>query len=116
MSNENDLEAVKSIQKKLLGKRLSYHEIYLLMDEIAHKRLSDVLTAYFVASSFKEGYSSEELYHFTKAMVETGNKLHFKGVVADKHSTGGVAGTRTTMIIVPIVAAAGIKIPQICKN
>lgn len=116
MSNESQLSAIKSIQKKLLGKKLSYREIYTLMDEIAQQRLSDVLTTYFVASSFREGYSEQELYHFTKAMVETGNRLHFKGIVADKHSTGGVAGTRTTMIIVPIVAAAGIKIPKVSSR
>lgn len=110
------LVAIKAIQKKLLGKRLNYKEIYNLMDEIAHHRLSDVLTAYFVASSFKEGYSTQELYLFTKAMVETGNRLIFKGIVADKHSTGGVAGTRTTMILVPIIAAAGIKIPKVSSR
>lgn len=106
------LEAVKAIQKKLLGKHLNYKEIYNLMDEISHNKLSDILTTYFVASSFKEGFSDEELYFFTKAMVETGTQLKFDGIVADKHSTGGVAGTRTTMIIVPIIAAAGFKIPK----
>src|SRR3990167_5268673 len=116
MSNEKEINAINSIQKKLLGKRLNYREIYNLMDEISHHRLSDIMMTYFVASSFKEGYSSEELYFFTKAMVETGSRLHFKGIVADKHSTGGVAGTKTTMIIVPIIAAAGIKIPKISSR
>ena len=45
-------------------------------------------------------------------MVETGPRLRFRGIVADKHSTGGVAGTRTTMILVPIIAAAGFQIPK----
>ncbi|MEK7071204.1 MAG: thymidine phosphorylase, partial [Patescibacteria group bacterium] len=108
---QNHLKAVKTIQKKLLGKRLNYREIYNLMDEIAHERLSDVLTTYFVAAAFKEGFSADELYYLTKAMVETGTKLHFDGIVADKHSVGGVAGTRTTMIVVPIIAAAGFVIP-----
>ncbi len=112
----NRLNAIKAIQKKLIGKKLSYKEIYTIMDEIANKRLSDILVTYFVASSFKDGYSSEELYLFTKAMVETGSKLNFKGIVADKHSIGGVAGTRTTMIIVPIIAAAGFKIPKISSR
>jgi thymidine phosphorylase len=107
---------IKAIQKKLLGKKLTYKEIYAIMDEIAHERLSDILTTYFVASSFKEGYSEEELYYFTKAMVETGNRLKFKGIVADKHSVGGIAGTRTTMIVVPIVAAYGYKIPKISSR
>ena len=105
-------EAVSSIKKKLMGQKLNYQEIFNLMDDIASRRLSPVLTTYFVAASFKKGFSEEELYHFTKAMVETGKRLHFRGMVADKHSTGGVAGTRTTMILVPIVAATGIKIPK----
>ncbi len=113
MEKDIDRErAIKSIQKKLLGKKLTYKEIFNLMKEIADEKLSKVLTTYFVASSFKEGFSPQELYYFTKAMVETGEKLHFKGIVADKHSTGGVAGTRTTMIIVPIVASAGFTIPK----
>ncbi|KKQ01908.1 MAG: hypothetical protein US11_C0003G0051 [Candidatus Roizmanbacteria bacterium GW2011_GWA2_36_23] len=114
--DSNKIVAIKAIQKKLLGKKISYREIYTIMDEISHERLSDILTTYFVATSFKEGYTTEELYHFTKAMVETGNKLEFKGIVADKHSTGGVSGARTTMIIVPIIAAAGFKIPKISSR
>lgn len=108
----NKPEIIRTIQKKLVGRRLNYKEIYALMDEISHHRLSDVLTTYFVAASFKEGFSSDELYYITRAMVETGQKLNFKGIVADKHSTGGLPGARTTMIVVPIVAAAGFQIPK----
>jgi len=110
MTPENT--AKEAIKKKLLGKKLNYREIFTIMDEISHERLSPVLTTYFAAAGFKEGFSPEELYFMTKAMVETGEHLHFPGIVADKHSTGGVAGTRTTMILVPIVAAAGFLIPK----
>lgn len=110
--HENKRLAIEAIRKKLTGKKLTYDEIFTLMDEIANKRLGDVLTAYFAAASFQEGFDSNELYYLTRAMAETGSRLHFPGVVADKHSTGGVAGTRTTMIIVPIIAAAGITIPK----
>lgn len=105
-------QVIQSIQKKLVGKKLTYDEIYNIMDEIAHNHVSDVVTAYFAASSFSKGFTNEELYFLTKAMVETGEHLHFKGIVADKHSIGGLPGTRTTLIIVPIVAAAGFKIPK----
>ena len=104
--------AIEAIKKKLLGKKLSYPEIFSIMDEISHERLGDVLTTYFAAAGFTEGFSPDELYYMTKAMVATGEHLHFKGIVADKHSTGGVAGTRTTMILVPIIAAAGFLIPK----
>jgi AMP phosphorylase len=111
-ANDSKLSAIKIIQKKLLGKRLTYREIFTVMDEIAHERLGDILTTYFVASGFRNGFTAEELYFMTKSMVDTGTKLHFDGIVADKHSTGGLPGTRTTMIVVPIIAAAGFKIPK----
>jgi thymidine phosphorylase len=104
--------AIDAIKKKLKGKKLSYNEIFAIMDEMANERLGPVLTAYFAAAGFTEGFTNEELYHLTRAMVATGPVLHFKGIVADKHSTGGVAGTRTTLILVPIIAAAGFQIPK----
>lgn len=106
------LVALEAIKKKLLGKKLSYHEIFSLMDELSHEKLGPILTTYFVAAGFKEGFSNQELFFLTKSMADTGTKLHFNGIVADKHSTGGLAGTRTTMILVPIVAAAGFTIPK----
>jgi putative thymidine phosphorylase len=112
MNNDHQQAAIDAIKKKLVGKSLSYNEIFSIMDEIAHQRLGPVLTTYFAAAGFKEGFNDEELYHLTRAMVNTGPQLHFKGIVADKHSTGGVAGTRTTMIVVPIIAAAGYQIPK----
>ncbi len=112
MKKHDQQFAIDAIKKKLVGKRLKYDEIFSIMDEIAREKLSPVLTTYFAAAGFVEGFSDEELYFLTKAMIETGPKLKFKGIVADKHSAGGVAGTRTTMIIVPIIAAAGFTIPK----
>ncbi len=104
--------AIEAIKKKLVGKRLNYNEIFAVMDEISKQRLGPVLTTYFIAAGFRGGFNDDELYYLTKSMAETGERLTFKGIVADKHSTGGVAGTRVTMILVPIIAAAGIKIPK----
>lgn len=104
--------ALEAIRKKLVGKELTYREIYAIMDQISRDRLGDVLTTYFVASGYSKGFTDEEIYYLTRAMVETGEKLHFRGLVADKHSIGGTPGTRTTMIVVPIIAAAGIRVPK----
>ncbi|OGH48486.1 MAG: hypothetical protein A3G66_02980 [Candidatus Levybacteria bacterium RIFCSPLOWO2_12_FULL_39_17] len=104
--------ALEAIRKKLVGKKLTYKEIYAIMDQIAKDKLGDVLTTYFVASGYSEGFTNDEIYYLTRAMVETGEKLSFSGLVADKHSIGGVPGTRTTLIVVPIVAACGFKIPK----
>lgn len=109
--DEKDI-ARSAIKDKLVGRKLQYKEIYAIMDQISQHKLGDILTTYFAASGITKGFSDEEIYFLTKAMVETGEKLEFSGIVADKHSIGGVPGTRTTMIVVPIVAAAGFKIPK----
>ncbi|RJQ35924.1 thymidine phosphorylase [Candidatus Microgenomates bacterium] len=106
------IDVLEAIRKKLLGKKLTYDEIYSIMDQIAQKKLGNVLTTYFAASGYSKGFNNKELYYLTKAMVETGEKLHFTGIVADKHCIGGVPGTRTTLIVVPIIAAAGFTIPK----
>ncbi len=104
--------ALQAIRKKLIGKKLSYKEIFAVMDAISHEKLSPILTTYFAASGYSKGFTNEEMYFLTKAMIETGEKLEFKGIVADKHSIGGVPGTRTTLIVIPLVAAAGFVIPK----
>lgn len=112
MEENKSSEALDAIRKRLTGNKLSYKEIYAIMDAISHKKIGDVLTTYFAASGYTKGFSDEELYYLTKAMVETGETLHFDGIIADKHSIGGVPGTRTTLLVTPIIAAAGFLIPK----
>lgn len=106
-------KVLEAIRKKLIGKHLNYQEIYAIMDAISDNSLGDILTTYFAASGYAKGFSNNELYYLTRAMIETGEKLDFnKKIVADKHSIGGVPGTRTTLVVVPIVAACGFIIPK----
>ncbi len=104
--------SIQAIIKKLLGKRLSYKEIHSIIKDIVDRRLGQSEISYFIASSFARHYSDEELYYLTKAMAETGEQLKFSGKVVDKHSVGGLAGNRTSMIVVPIVASTGLVIPK----
>jgi AMP phosphorylase len=54
-----------------------------------------------------------EVAALSHAMAETGKKLKFKGKeVFDKHSIGGIPGDKTSMILVPVIAAAGLTIPK----
>ncbi len=105
-------KSIQAIQKRLLGKHLTYAEIYQIMNDIVNDRLTKTQLTYFVASGYANTYSSEELYFLTKAMAETGDCMKFKGIVADKHSIGGLAGNRTTMVVIPIIAANNILIPK----
>jgi len=109
-------QSLDAIQKKMLGKRLTYKEMYSIISDIVSRKLNDVAVAFFVASSFFERISERELFYLTKAMAETGRKINFPGIVADKHSVGGLCGNETTPIIVPIIASFDIYIPKTCSR
>lgn len=107
-------KSIKAIQKKLLGKQLSYQEIYSIISDIVNNRLNDVEIGFFVASALakKNNFSHQEMYFMVKAMANTGTRFNFGKVVADKHSIGGLPGNRVTPIIVAIVASYGIIMPK----
>src|SRR3989344_1629142 len=105
-------ESVLHIREKLFGKHLSYQDMYHIMSDFTHDRLTDVEKTYFVAACFINGLSTEETVDMTRAMVETGTRLKFGKVTLDKHCVGGVPGNRTTMLVIPIIAAAGFTIPK----
>jgi AMP phosphorylase len=105
-------KSIVAIQKKLLGKTLTEPEIRAIIDDIVGGQLSDIQITYFVAASFAHEYTDTELYWLTKAMAETGEMLKFRGMVVDKHSVGGLAGNRTTMVAIPIVASTGLIMPK----
>ena len=104
--------SVQAIKKRLLGKKLNYEEFRQIFSDIASGVLTRTEITYFSASGFMRKYTDEELYFMTKAMAETGEMLKFPGMVVDKHSVGGLAGNRTTMVVIPIIAALGLTIPK----
>ena len=105
-------KSVQAIKKRLLGKRLTYKDYYQIFSDIATGILTRTETTYFVASGFMHEYTNQELYYMTKAMAETGETIKFPGIVADKHSVGGLAGNRTSMVAIPILASLGLTIPK----
>lgn len=106
-------KSIKYIRKTLDGGKLNPKEIREIIEDIVNNRLSEVELAYFVVASSTHIMSVDEIVALTKAMIDTGDilKLKHRNVI-DKHCIGGVAGNRTTMIVVPIVAATGLVIPK----
>lgn len=101
------------IAKKLRGETLSREEIYCIVRDIADNALTEGELAYFVSGVYEHGMTMRETLDLTEAMYKTGEviKWHTENV-ADKHSIGGLAGNRTTPIVIPICAAAGIVMPK----
>ena len=101
------------VRKKMSGEELTKEEIKILISEIASNNLTEAEIAYFVAAEKIRGLSHQEIVQLTEAMVKTGKRLDFGDeIIADKHCIGGIAGNRTTPIVVSICAAAGLKIPK----
>ena len=106
-------ESVHDIKKKLDDIELERHELETIVKDINENRLNDVELAAFVTGTYTNGLSLEETKNLTECMADIGEMIEWEDeVIADKHSIGGVAGNRVTPIVIPIVAAAGIKIPK----
>jgi len=106
-------ESLKYIRKKMHGEQLSAHELERIVRDIVAGVLTEVELAYFVAAVAMHELNLEEVTALTKAVAKTGSTFNtHRKPVADKHCIGGVPGNRTTMIVIPIVAAFGLIIPK----
>ncbi|MBR9678984.1 MAG: thymidine phosphorylase, partial [Nanoarchaeota archaeon] len=109
-------DSLNYIKKKLDGDELSKKEIYSIIHDAVNNTLSSVELATFISAVYINGMTIKETAQLTKAMADFGEKLTFKGIVVDKHCIGGVPNNRTTMVVVPILAAAGLKIPKLSSR
>ncbi len=106
-------DSVLYIREKLDGKKLNAFKLDKIIKHVVNDRLSDVEITYFVSGCYINGLDDEETVNLTKAIVKNGGRLKFKKqIIVDKHCIGGVPGNRTTMITVPICAAAGLLVPK----
>ncbi|HII71731.1 TPA: thymidine phosphorylase, partial [Candidatus Woesearchaeota archaeon] len=106
-------KSIALIKKKLDGGQLTPEDMMLIVDDIVHNRLTQVEITYFVAGSYVKGLDLDETVSLTKAMINTGQVLKLdRHPIVDKHCIGGVPGNRTTMLVVPILVAAGYTVPK----
>ncbi len=112
----NETERPKSlefIRKKLDGATLTKEEIDCIVEDVLENNLSETEVTYFIAGAYNKGMSLKETTCLTKAIVDKGYKIKLdRKIILDKHCAGGVPGNRTTMVVVPIVAALGFTIPK----
>jgi thymidine phosphorylase len=105
--------SLKAVHRKIAGERLLLDEYRGITRDIKSNRYSKIEMAAFLVSCAETGMERDEVWHLTRAMVETGERLDWsEPLVADKHCIGGIPGNRTSMLIVPIVAAHGMLIPK----
>jgi putative thymidine phosphorylase len=111
--HEEKPKSVEYIKNKLDGKQLTKEQINDIVHDIVNNKLGAIEITFFVSGCYTKGLTTNETIYLIDAIVNNGDQLKLdKEIVMDKHCSGGVPGNRTTMIIVPIIAAAGITIPK----
>ena len=103
---------VDIINKKRLGKELSYSEIDKFFNAYLDGDIKDYQMSALLMAICINGMTDEEVFALTKVFIDSGDVLDFSGIIdnmVDKHSTGGI-GDKTTLVIAPIVAACGVPV------
>ena len=106
-------QSIKNVHKKIAGERLNDEQYLQITEDIVANRYSKIEIAAFLVACAESGMEREEVLSLTRAMVDTGERMDWgEKLVADKHCIGGIPGNRTTMLVVPIVAAHGLLMPK----
>lgn len=109
-----DLRAVDLVARKRDGRRISAEEVAWLIGRYVGGAVGEELMAAFLMAAYIRGMDFEETAALTLAMAASGRPVdltRIPGVKVDKHSTGGV-GDKTTLVVAPLVAAAGVPVAK----
>jgi len=106
-------ESIGALRRKLAGERLNRDDFRAIIRDIAQLHYSKIELSAFVVATNRNELDREEVYFLAEAMVASGRKLDWREpLVVDKHCIGGIPGNRTSMLVVPIVAANGMLCPK----
>ena len=103
------------IAKKRDGETLSADEIDYIIHGYSRNKVPDYQMSALIMAIYLRGMDFKETAAMTRAMLESGIRMNFSavhGFKIDKHSTGGV-GDKVSLILAPLVAAAGLNVPMI---
>lgn len=109
------MNTIEILRKKRNGLCLNKEEIIYMVSSFTKGKIPPYQFSAFLMTIFYKGMTTEETAALTEAMLYSGKVIDLssiKGAKVDKHSTGGV-GDKTSLIIAPIVAAAGVNVPMI---
>ena len=113
LSHVSPIESLSQIRAKIYGEPLNDCSAQAIIRDIAAEKYSHVHVASFVTACANDNLTRDEIIALTKAMIIAGETLTWpKTPIMDKHCVGGLPGNRTTLLVVPIIAAFGLTIPK----
>ena len=109
--------SIAALRRKIAGERLGAEDLRAIIQDITAARYSKIELAAFVVATNQYELDRDEVLHLTEAMIDSGQRIDWQrevgaGPVVDKHCIGGIPGNRTSMLVVPIVAAHGMLCPK----
>ncbi len=108
------MNIIEIITKKKNKEELKYEELKFVIDNYLNGNIKDYQMSSLLMAIVLNGMTEEETINLTDIMINSGDLIDLSsidGVVVDKHSTGGV-GDKTTLILAPLVASAGVRIAK----
>jgi len=106
-------ESIAALHRKIDGERLGRDDFHAIVRDIAEHRYSKIELSAFVVATNRGELDREEVFFLTEAMIASGRRVDWhERLVVDKHCIGGIPGNRTSMLVVPIVAAHGLVCPK----
>ena len=107
------LASMSHVRARAYHDHLEADAIRDVIRDVAAGRYSAIELAAFVTAFAGRDIRPDEIVALTRAMIDSGERLYWgRSPVVDKHCVGGVPGNRTSMIVVPLVAACGLTIPK----
>lgn len=109
------MRTVELIQRKRDGAELTPDEIEFLVEGYTRGDVPDYQMSAFLMATYFTSMSDREVSRLTECMLRSGETVDLSsipGLKVDKHSTGGV-GDKTSLIVAPLAAAAGVVVPMI---
>lgn len=113
LSHAPPVASLSDLRAKVFGETLAAEQFDGIVRDIVAGNYSAIELAAFVTACAGGRLSRDEVVALTRAMVATGDRLDWgRSPIVDKHCVGGLPGNRTSMIIVPVVAACGLLMPK----
>jgi thymidine phosphorylase len=105
-------ESQNLLRRKIDGERLSVEEYATVFQDIVEDRYPENEVAAFLLKAIQQ-LDDEEVIAVAKARCRFMPRIEWPApIIVDKHSLGGIPGSRITLIVVPIVAAHGMLMPK----
>jgi len=107
------IDSLSHLRAKVYGQHLDPPAMASIIRDVSAGRYSDLHLSAFITACAGDHLDVAETIALTQSMIDMGERVTWPGTrIMDKHCVGGLPGNRTTLLVVPIVAACGLTIPK----